>query len=242
MFYNEKVKIQLKDFGKNGYIKNRAILEIFENVATYHSDKVGHGPNDIEKTGTSWVLLDWKIKIIKRPKYGQVLDVSTWGRRMYMKKAYTYRDFEIKDENGNLCVIGTSKWVLINIKSGKIVRLDDEIVNKYKPEEKSVFDEEELEKLKIPDNFESEYIYKVARRDIDLNGHMHNLYYLDLAYEALPQEVYDKRPFDNVRIEYKKEVKFGEVIKCKYSFINEENVVTIFSEDESKIHAIIVLK
>ena len=94
----------------------------------------------------------------------------------------------------------------------------------------------------MPENFESEYIYKVARRDIDLNGHMHNLYYLDLAYEALPQEVYEKRPFDNVRIEYKKEIKFGETIKCKYSYINDENVVAIFNDDESIVHAIIILK
>ena len=71
---------------------------------------------------------------------------------------------------------------------------------------------------------------------------MHNLYYLDLAYEALPQEVYEKRPFDNVRIEYKKEIKFGETIKCKYSCINDENVVTICNEDESIVHAIIILK
>ena len=71
---------------------------------------------------------------------------------------------------------------------------------------------------------------------------MHNLYYLDLAYEALPQEVYEKRPFDNVRIEYKKEIKFGETIKCKYSYINDENVVAIFNDDESIVHAIIILK
>lgn len=239
MFYKEKVKIQLKDFGKNGYIKNRAILEMFENVATYHSDSVGHGPNNIGKTKTSWVLLDWKFKVIKRPKYGQILNVCTWGR--CMKKAFTYRDFEVRDEENNLCVIGTSKWVLIDINSGKIVRINDELVNDYKPEEKSVF-QEELTKLKEPERFEFEYIYKVARRDIDLNGHMHNLYYLDLAYEALPQEIYEKRPFDNVRIEYKKEIKYGEIIKCKYSFVNEENIVTILDESESKTHAIIILK
>ena len=99
MFYKEDVKIQLKDFGKNGFIKNRAILEMFENVATYHSDSLGHGPNNIEKTGSSWVLLDWKFKVIKRPKYGQNLNVCTWGR--CMKKAFTYRDFEIRDKENN---------------------------------------------------------------------------------------------------------------------------------------------
>ncbi len=52
--------------------------------------------------------------------------------------------------------------------------------------------------------------YTTTRRDIDLNGHMHNLYYLDLAYEALPEDVYAKRPYDNIQIQYKKEIKYGE--------------------------------
>lgn len=240
MFYSEKFKIQLKDIGKDNYIKNRAILEIFENIGTYHSDKVGYGPNDIKRTGVTWILLDWKLKVIKRPKYGELLDVCTWGRTM--KRAYTYRDFEIYNEENELCVIGTSKWALINIERGKIARLDENLIKAYEIEEKNVFNEEELDKINVPEEFISEYIYKVSRRDIDLNGHMHNLYYLDLAYEALPNNIYEKRPYNDVRIEYKKEVKLGDIIKCKYSFENNENIVTIFNKDENKVHAIITLK
>ncbi len=239
MYYKEKTKMQLKDFGKDGYIKNRAILEMFENVATYHSDKVGYGPNSIKKTGVSWILLDWKLKVIKRPKYGQNLEVCTWGREM--KKIYTYRDFEIYDENNELCVIGTSKWALIDIYKGKLAKIQDEIVKAYEPENKNVFNEEELDKLSAPEKFISEYTYKVSRRDIDLNGHMHNLYYLDIAYEALPQEVYEKRPFDNARIQYKKEVKLGDILKCKYTFENGEHIVAIYNNDETKLHTIIKL-
>ena len=96
-------------------------------------------------------------------------------------------------------------------------------------------------KIDIPEDYQSEILYKIARRDIDINGHMHNLYYLDLAYEALPEEVYEKRPFENVRIQYKREVKLGETVKCKYTFQNGEHVVTICSDNEEIIHAIIVL-
>lgn len=239
MIFSENVKMQLKDIGKENYIKNRAILEIFENIGTHHSDLAGYGPNDIEKTGVSWVLLDWKVQVLKRPRYGQNLKVNTWGRTK--KRAYTYRDFEIYDEQNNLCVIATSKWALINIHTGKVVRLTDEILEKYQLEEKKVFEEEELGKIDIPENYESEISYKIARRDIDINGHMHNLYYLDLAYEALPEEVYEKRPFTNVRIQYKKEVKLGKIVKCKYTFQNGEHVITICSDNEEIIYAIVVL-
>ena len=46
------------------------------------------------------------------------------------------------------------------------------------------------------------------------------------------QKKFMKRPFDNVRIMYKKETKLGERVVGKYSNIDGENVVVIQSEDE----------
>lgn len=239
MIFNEEFKIGLKDIDKENGIKNRAILEIFENIGAYHSDKAGYGVNDISKTGLTWILLDWKIKVINRPKYGQVLKVNTWGRKM--TKFYTYRDYEIYDEKENLCVIGTSKWVLIDVKKGKITKITDEIINSYYPEEKSVFNEEKLDKIKLQKDFSNSIMYKVNRKDIDLNGHMHNLYYLDIAYEALPEEVYKKRPFNEVRISYKKEIKLGDIILCKYTKEGDKHIVTIENKDKNNVHAVVEL-
>lgn len=244
MILKEEFKIQLKDIGKDNYIKNIGILEIFENIGTHHSDIAGHGPNSIKTTGVSWVLLDWKLKVIKRPKYGDTLNVNTWARTIggEIKKTYTYRDFEVYDNQNNLCIIGTSKWVLVNIETGRIAKIEENVIKKYNLEDKNVFDEDELEKISIPDECDSEIEYKVSRRDIDMNGHMHNLYYLYLAYEALPEEVYEKRPFNNVRIQYKREIKINEVVKCKYTFKNEEHIISIVDKEDTKVHAIIILK
>ena len=158
-----------------------------------------------------------------------------------MKKFYTYRDFEMFDEQNNICAIGTSKWTLVNIDTGKLEKLGDEVFEKYQIETKCVFGDDELDKLKELDDFSSEIEYKVSRRDIDINEHMHNLYYLDLAYEALPQDVFEQRPFNNVRIQYKKEVKLGNILKCKYSYVDGQHVVSIYNEDNGKLSAIIIL-
>ena len=82
MIYTEKFKIPLKDIGKDNKIKNRAVLEILENIACYHSDLEGYGVNNIKETKVTWILLDWKLKVINRPTYGQVLTVNTWGKGM----------------------------------------------------------------------------------------------------------------------------------------------------------------
>ena len=118
----------------------------------------------------------------------------------------------------------------------------ENIINAYKPEKKTVFEENSLDKVKIPEEFSNTIKYEVIRKDIDINKHMHNLYYLDLAYEALPDEIYNKRPFDYVRITYKKEIKLGEKVNCKYVEQDGKYVIVIKSEDETVIHAIVELQ
>lgn len=238
MIYKDKFKLGLKDIGKDNKIKNRAILEFLEDIGSYHSDIAGYGVNNIEETKVSWVLLDWKLEVIDRPTYGTELEIHTWGRGM--NKFFTYRDYEIYDESGKLRARATSKWTLINIENRKLERLTEEIMEKYQPEEHRVFSEE-LGKIEQPDEIISTLEYTVIRKDIDLNKHMHNLYYLDLAYEALPEDVYEKRPFDNVRIVYKKEIKLGDKIKCHYAKKDNKNVVIIKGADDKILHSIIEL-
>lgn len=238
MIYKEKFKIGLKDVWAGEEVSNIAILEYLENIAAYHSDSVGYGVNNTSETNINWLLLDWKLEVIKRPKYGHILDIHTWSRKV--EKFYAYRDFEIYDENSNLCVIATSKWLLVNSKTKKIARVSEEMANKYQSElTKKVF-KNELEKIKEPKNYESEILYTVQRRDIDIIGHMHNLNYLYLAYEALPEEIYKQRPFDHVRIQYKKQIKLGEKVRCKYAKLEDKsNVVAIYNEDGTILHSIL---
>jgi len=167
MIYKEEFKIGLKDVGIENELKNKSILEYLENIAAYHSDLVGYGVHTTNETNVTWILLAWKIKVIKRPKYGQTLNIHTWSK--HIVKCYAYRDFKIYDENDDLCVIATSKWLLIDIKSGRIAKIEKEMIDKYKSEiDKSVFLEKEIDKLSIPDDYTKSIKYKVQRRDIDV--------------------------------------------------------------------------
>ena len=239
MIFEHDFQMGVKDIGKNNFIKNRSILEMFENIGGYHSDLVGYGANDIERNQLVWILLGWKLQVIKRPRYGQTIHVKTWGRDA--TKAFTYRDFEMYDDKHELCAIATSKWTLVNLATGKLTRLKDEIMSKYELETNSTFENRELDKMEIPVTFTNKIEYTVTRRDIDINGHMHNLYYLDIAYEALPEAVYQARPYDHVQIQYKKEIKLGETVTCQYAFHNQKHVVCIFSQDKTILHAIITM-
>lgn len=229
----------LTDVGMSNSMTNKAILKVLENAGGMHSEEVGYGLNSIEKTGLSWVLLGWKVKVIKRPKYNEQIYVHTWARDT--NRVFTYRDYEIYDENNNLLVIATSKWTLVDINKGKMAELTPEIIDLYKREDKSVFGEKNLPKLKEPVSYISKIDYPILRSDIDINNHVHNLYYLDFAYEALPEDIYKAEECNNIEIMYKKQIKLGDKIVCKYGKENNEHIISIKSEDESVLHAIIKL-
>ena len=240
MIIEHEYDIKLSEIGKNNKITNKAILSCLEDIGGIHSNIAGNGILDIPKTKLTWVLLDWKVKIIRRPIYTEKMRIKTWSRRTI--KCYSYRDFEIYDTNNNLIGIATSKWILINIESGKIVKVEDNLLSKYEPETgKTVFGEDDIEKIKEPEQYLSENEYKAKRSDIDVNNHMHNLNYIELAIEALPEEVYKNQEFNNIRITYKKEIKLRETVKCKYSFNNGTHIIAIKSEDEKILHSLIEL-
>lgn len=239
MVYEEDLKIGIDDVEKNGCITNRAILRLLEDIGSYHSDKAGYGLLDIEKNGISWILLDWKVHVLKRPKYGEKVLVRTWGRNP--KKVTVARDYEILNKNNELCVIGTSKWALIDIQNKKPTRITQEVINKYEIEEKSVFEDIELDKVNVPNEFLTSSTFIPTRRNIDVNGHMHNSHYLELAYEALPEEVYKNRPYNNFRISYKKEIKLGDTITCYYNFKDNKHSIIFKNNKDNTVNSVIEL-
>ena len=71
--------------------------------------------------------------------------------------------------------------------------------------------------------------------------HMNNLNYLRLAYEILPDEIFLNEELKNLRIMYKHQIRINQKIKCFYSKQEDGIYVTIKSEDENVLHAIVKL-
>lgn len=240
MKFEYEYLIGVEDVGKSNQITNFAFLKYLEEIACYHSSFCGFGVNDINTKHKAWLLMDWQLKVFKRPIYGEKLLIKTWARILEKNLFFSYRDFEIYCNNEKVA-IATSKWVLFDFISNKITKLTDDIYLPYNPEDNHVFENKEIERIKEIDKKENLQEYIVKRGDIDINRHMHNLNYLKLAYETLPEEIYFSDETENVRIMYKHQIRLGEKVNCYYSKIDGKNIITIKSNDNGILHAIIEL-
>lgn len=240
MSFKKEYEIRLEDLGKGNLATDVAIMKMLEEIAEQNSFEVGFGLENLAETNCAWLLLDWKVEINKRPKYKEKIMIETWSTKM--ERCYGYRDFEVYNNKKELICKGTSKWVLIDIEKRRPIRIEEEAALKYAKYDKgyTVYDNE-IEKIDELQNDELIFVkdYQIQRRDIDVNKHMNNIAYLELAYEILPEDVYNENIFKNVRITYKKEVRCGDLVKCYYTNKENKHVITIRNDD--KINAIVEL-
>ena len=227
MYVEHNFFIGLRDIDFKNNLKIKSLLSFLEDVGGIHSNIVGYGLLDIPEKKRSWILLNWKVKILRRPKYAENLTVKTWSRAL--DKLYAYRDFEIFDEEGKIICIASSKWVLVDTEKLSIIKVEEAIKEAYTIEPRRVFDEE-ISKLVEPKTFDEACNIKITRDMIDVNGHVHNLNYIDFASQILPYEVMQNAT--NIEIMYKKEIKEFTNVKCFYTKTENEHFVTIKSEDE----------
>lgn len=241
MFYTHDFKITLTMLGKNTYISNKGLLSILQDTAEMHSASIGFGITNINETHKSWALLNWKLHIFERPKYGDTITIKTWSR--YSTKLYSYRDFEILNSDGKIVAIATSKWILIDVEQNKVARITEDLINKYQPESKSVFGEIELEdKLALPEKCTNSIGYNIRKADIDINEHVNNLNYIDIALEVFPGEANTFNSCSELEIWYKHQIKFNDIIEANYSLEDGINCVLIKSVDGSVLRSVIRFK
>ncbi len=237
MVFKENFYVGYSDVGKDFCISNTAVLKIFENVACMHSSYA----NDSMKTSASrWFLKSYHVKIHSRPEQEEKVTACTWGRGT--KGVFASREFEIYDEKGKLSVTGISNWVRVNAETLKPERVEAELFSAYGSEQdKTNFGNLWIEKLKEPEEYISEKDFYIDRNFIDANNHVNNVFYLDLASLALPEEVYEKGEAGEFEIMYRKAIRYGETVKCLFGETENAYYVTVKSADLSETYAIVML-
>ncbi len=233
-----KFYVGFKDINRDLRLKNSSMLTFFENVAGMHASAVGDGFKEtVNTTHTTWLLLFWKAKVIKRPQYGDSVIARTWVRSF--KRVYSYREFELLSESGELLAVCATKWVKIDFEKGLPARHDPNLGN-YETLEKTGFPGEDTEvKISEPGEYNWQYTYKIPLDWIDMNYHMNNTRYITLSQYAFVNNGLEFPEFDFFEVIYKKEVKEGDTVKC---FVAEDETgftVAVKSEDESILHTLL---
>ena len=237
MIVNHKYFVGYQYVDAHYKIKNASLLGMFEDLAGMHGTIAGE---DIRTADTVWILTAYRVKILKRPEYGEYVTLSTWSRSV--RGLLAFREFEVRNRDGELLVCAVSEWAHIYKATGMPARVSQELADSYESEpDRTNFPNMRLRPFGEPAEYSFESRWQIGRNWIDVNRHMNNVYYAELAEMAMPEEVAEGFCASQFDIFYRKEIKCGQTVRCFYAEDESNHTVSIKSADGEVLHALVKL-
>lgn len=167
------------------------------------------GALSVRELGLSWVIIQYDLEIHRIPKTDEMIKVKTFAREY--NRIFSYREFEVYDENDQLIVYVMTVFALINT-NRKLSTISPEIVEGYGSTENRRI--KRMPKPEVPKNIETAQHRKiqVGYFDIDTNFHANNSTYFIWMLEALGDDFLATHEPIHGNIVFEKEVHIGEEV------------------------------
>lgn len=239
------LQVSYFDCDLNNKVKLSAILRQVQQISMEHCDLLGIGEKFMEKLNMAFLLGKLSVKIIKMPSATEKLVITTIPDCKPMRAQYK-RATTISNIDGEKLIEVDARWILVDMSSKKIVR--------NKPEQ-LVFPEHQHETfmhdIKMPKKGEllgkSETV--VSYSHLDVNHHMNNTFYADMACNAICNAVENspiltKEP-SSLIINYKNQAVRGNVVTSSvYNCTHNKDTYVVWGtvEDQNCYSAAIAFK
>lgn len=226
--YEYDIRVGFSQCDVNTKLSITALIDIFQDCTTFQSHDLGVGFERLEKDHLAWVINYWELDIEDMPK---LCDRVTVGTKPYEFKGFLgYRNFSMKNDNGQYLVKANSLWSLMNMQEMKPVKAPDFIRDAYTIEEKLDM-EYGSRKVQIPDEAVISKMEPVVvmLHHLDGNHHMNNGQYIKIAMSQIDGDIDIKR----LRTDYRQQAMLGDSI-YPVVYRNENVWVVALNDAEGK--------
>lgn len=200
-----------------------ALLRYFEDIAIQQSEEYDVGIDYYDTEHVAWLLSRWDVRINVLPCHREEVRVLT--QPMQMRGFLANRRFVIHDGQGVVMVEADSQWIFLDTARRRPRRITEALYSRYGVAGES----EDVPSPRSPrpvEQIHEEREFSVRMGDIDTNGHVNNIRYVEWALEALPREMALETELRRLLVQYKKEVRYGVDVHAR-TFLHEEDGMTI---------------
>ena len=179
--YRQDFQVLSSDVDLQRQMRLSTLFTKLQEAAIAHTIDLGVPREKTLDKGLLWAVTQYRAIIHRLPEYDEKVTLLSWpGRTMHL---YFPRYFRIVDPKGLVLFEAVSLWVLIDSKTRGIVF----------PESHDIYIKEIVtgNELPMPGRIRREEVssrkdFRVPYSYVDLNGHMNNARYYDLAVDLMP--------------------------------------------------------
>lgn len=183
------------------------------NCAGIHAAERGFGIAELNENHYTWVLSRLAVEMEEMPRAYEKFSIRTWVENVY--RLFTDRNFEIVNAAGKPIGYARSIWAMISMETRKPADLlalhgggiTDYICDKECPIEKAG-------RVKV-NEAEPVARHTVKYGDIDLNGHVNSVKYIEHALNLFPLEMFREKNLRRFEVAYVAESYYGDTL-CFY--------------------------
>ena len=224
--YIKEYRISLRDMGTEFRTKDTMLFHNFEEAFAQLCLKHHITGYDLDKKGLMWVIGNINLEISdKLPIWNENVRFELWFSEV--KKLRAFLEFEAYWQDKSVAH-GDSCWFVLNQQTRRPVGID-EIVKPCGTIDQTVF-ESHKKVNPNPDSMEliRETDYTVLRQDLDYNGHVNNVSYID--WMELPKTYEIK----NYSVNFLQECFLNEHLTLKLYKKDKELYFEVIKKDDTK--------
>lgn len=169
--------------------------------ASMHAGEHGFGFSDMLKSNQGWVLSRLVMEMDALPRSGETFYIETWVSKIY--RQFTDRHFSILREDGSAYGHATSIWALIDqdtrIPADLTQLADGGFTDALIPERPSPIAPMGRIRMKSPILADK---HQAAFTDLDINGHVNSIRYIELLLNQYAPEDLKKNPVKRIEMAY----------------------------------------
>ena len=208
--YAQELRLKNRDVDLHRRLRTSRLFELLQEAAIAHTEQLGMGREMTLDRGLLWVVTMHSAVIRRMPEYDETIRVQTWpGETMHVLFPRYYR---LETAQGEELLRSSALWMLVDEKSRRFVFPENHgitISGVKTPWEYP------RPKAPLPLPCSGERAFTVPYSYVDLNGHMNNTRYFDLAEDCIPAAA-EGRMLRAVQAEYKAEARLGEKLTLRW--------------------------
>lgn len=180
------------------------------NCAGFHAQERGFGMATLNEENYTWVLSRLAVEMEEMPRQYESFTVQTWVENVY--RLFTDRNFAIFDKDGKVLGYARSVWAMINMHTRRpidLLEVNGGSITDYvcdepcpigKPSRIKVHAEEETSSL------------RARYSDIDINGHVNSIRYIEHILDLFPLEMYSRKRIRRFEMAYVAESYYDDLL------------------------------
>ena len=188
------------------------------NCAGFHASERGFGIAEINENHYTWVLSRLAIELEDMPRQYEDFTIHTWIENVY--RLFTDRNFELVNKDGKTIGYARSVWAMISMETRKpadLFTLPGESLNQYVSGRECPISKPNRVKV-VQDNSVAEYLTKYS--DIDINGHVNSIKYIEHILDLFPMETFKEKSIRRFEMAYVAESYYGDTLSF---YLEEKN-------------------